>query len=158
MDGFNPVSGVAMIVVILNLGAPLDYHLILGAGLFTAIYILARAPENILVLILRRVSQNRRILIVEDEIPICSMIALRLKKHGYACNCVADGAEAADKIENSRCDLILLDVMLPGLSGFELMDLICPLEIPVIFLTARDAVEDRLRAVSGVRYRLEVET
>lgn len=43
MDGFNPVLGVAMIAVILNLGAPLDYHLILGAGLFTAIYILARA-------------------------------------------------------------------------------------------------------------------
>ena len=42
MDGFNPILGVAMIVVILNLGAPLDYHLILGAGLFTAIYILAR--------------------------------------------------------------------------------------------------------------------
>ena len=129
IDGFNPVLGVAMIVVILNLGAPLDYHLILGAGLFTAIYILARAPENILVLILRRVSQNRRILIVEDEIPICSMIALSLKKHGYVCDCVVDGAEAADKIENSRCDLILLDVMLPGLSGFELMDLICPLEV-----------------------------
>ena len=43
MEGFNPILGVAMIVVILNLGAPLDYHLILGAGLFTAIYILARA-------------------------------------------------------------------------------------------------------------------
>lgn len=43
MESFNPVLGVAMIVVILNLGAPLDYHLILGAGLFTVIYILARA-------------------------------------------------------------------------------------------------------------------
>ena len=43
MEGFNPIWGVSMIVVILNLGAPLDYHLILGAGLFTAIYILARA-------------------------------------------------------------------------------------------------------------------
>lgn len=43
MKGFNPILGIAMIVVILNLGAPLDYHLILGAGLFTAIYILARA-------------------------------------------------------------------------------------------------------------------
>ena len=43
MHGFNPVLGVAMIVVILNLGAPLDYHLIAGAGLFTAIYIIARA-------------------------------------------------------------------------------------------------------------------
>lgn len=43
MKAFNPILGVAMIVVILNLGAPLDYHLILGAGLFTAIYILSRA-------------------------------------------------------------------------------------------------------------------
>lgn len=43
MGSFNPILGIAMIVVILNLGAPLDYHLILGAGLFTAIYILARA-------------------------------------------------------------------------------------------------------------------
>lgn len=43
MDSFNPVLGISMIVVILNLGAPLDYHLILGAGIFTAIYILSRA-------------------------------------------------------------------------------------------------------------------
>lgn len=43
MNGFNPVLGIAMIIVILNLGAPLDYHMILGAGLFTAIYIIARA-------------------------------------------------------------------------------------------------------------------
>lgn len=43
MKAFNPILGVSMIVVILNLGAPLDYHLILGAGLFTAIYILSRA-------------------------------------------------------------------------------------------------------------------
>lgn len=43
MDSFNPVLGLAMIIVILNLGAPLDYHLIFGAGLFTVIYILARA-------------------------------------------------------------------------------------------------------------------
>lgn len=43
MDVFNPVLGIAMIMVILNLGAPLDYHLIAGAGMFTAIYILSRA-------------------------------------------------------------------------------------------------------------------
>lgn len=43
MDSFHPVLGAAMVVVILNLGAPLDYHLIFGAGLFTAVYILARA-------------------------------------------------------------------------------------------------------------------
>jgi DNA-binding response OmpR family regulator len=88
-----------------------------------------------------------RILIVEDEAPISSMIALSLKKHGYACECVADGAEAADQIEDGRYDLILLDVMLPGLSGFELMELIRPLEIPVIFLTARNAVDDRVKGL-----------
>lgn len=43
MQGFNPILGIAMIIVILNLGAPLDYHLILDAGMFTAIYIIARA-------------------------------------------------------------------------------------------------------------------
>lgn len=43
MKDFNPILGVAMIIVILNLGAPLDYHLILGAGLYTAVYILSRA-------------------------------------------------------------------------------------------------------------------
>ena len=43
MATFSPILGLSMIVVILNLGAPLDYHLILGAGLFTAVYILARA-------------------------------------------------------------------------------------------------------------------
>ena len=43
MKGFNPILGISMIIVILNLGAPLDYHLILGAGLFTVIYILSRA-------------------------------------------------------------------------------------------------------------------
>lgn len=48
MQGFNPILGVAMIVVILNLGAPLDYHLILGAGAFTAVYILARAAGKYL--------------------------------------------------------------------------------------------------------------
>ncbi|MBE6059403.1 MAG: potassium transporter [Clostridium sulfidigenes] len=43
MNSFNPILGISMIVVILNLGTPLDYHLILGAGLFTAIYIISRA-------------------------------------------------------------------------------------------------------------------
>ena len=43
MSSFNPILGVSMVIVIINLGAPLDYHLVFGAGLFTAVYILARA-------------------------------------------------------------------------------------------------------------------
>ena len=50
--------------------------------------------------------------------------------------------------EKGRCDLILLDVMLPVVDGFELMEYIRPLEIPVIFITARDSVADR---VTGLR-------
>lgn len=48
MDGVQPILGMAMVVVILNLGAPLDYHLIMGAGLFTAVYILARGAGKYL--------------------------------------------------------------------------------------------------------------
>ena len=58
MQGFNPILGIAMIIVILNLGAPLDYHLILGAGMFTAIYIIARAAGKYFGHILERVLQN----------------------------------------------------------------------------------------------------
>lgn len=88
-----------------------------------------------------------RILIVEDETAISSMVALSLRKHGYFCECVSDGEEAADRIEDGQYDLILLDVMLPGLSGFELMEIIRPRSIPVIFLTARDAVNDRVKGL-----------
>lgn len=88
-----------------------------------------------------------RILIVEDEAAISSMVALSLRKHGYFCECVSDGEEAADRIEDGQHDLILLDVMLPGLSGFELMEIIRPRSIPVIFLTARDAVNDRVKGL-----------
>ena len=88
-----------------------------------------------------------RVLTVEDEAAISSLIALSLKKAGYACDCAFDGAQAADKLQSEDYDLVLLDVMLPGMSGFELMELIRPLGLPVIFLTARDAVDDRVRGL-----------
>lgn len=85
-----------------------------------------------------------KILIVEDEKPISQLIALSLKKAGYSYDCAYDGAVAADKIESEIYDLILLDVMLPEISGFELMPYIKPLGIPVIFLTAKNALKDRV--------------
>ena len=88
------------------------------------------------------------ILIVEDERPISNLLRMSLTKEGYACTCVFDGAEAADLLERSRFDLILLDVMLPQIDGFELMEYIRPMEIPVIFITAKNAVHDR---VTGLR-------
>ncbi len=88
-----------------------------------------------------------RILIVEDERPISNLIRLSLTKEGYSCACAYDGAEAADLLERERYDLVLLDVMLPEIDGFELMELIRPLEVPVIFITAKNAVADRVRGL-----------
>ena len=88
-----------------------------------------------------------QILIVEDEPPISNLIRLSLSKEGYACTCAPDGAAAADLLERGRYDLILLDVMLPEIDGFELMEYIRPMEIPVIFLTAKNAVADRVKGL-----------
>lgn len=87
------------------------------------------------------------ILIVEDEKPISDLLKLSLTGSGYQCTCVYDGTTAADLIDAEAFDLILLDVMLPGLSGFELMDYIRDLGIPVIFLTAKNAVNDRVKGL-----------
>lgn len=88
------------------------------------------------------------ILVVEDEKPISNLIRLSLKKAGYLCTCVYDGSEAADLLEKQSFDLVLLDVMLPGIDGFSLMEYIRPTGIPVIFLTAKNAVSDRVRGLN----------
>lgn len=87
------------------------------------------------------------ILIVEDEKPISELLRLSLTNAGYHCTCVYDGIDAANKIEKEVFDLILLDVMLPGISGFELMDYIRDSGMPVIFITAKNAVSDRVKGL-----------
>ena len=87
------------------------------------------------------------ILIVEDELSIASFIQTGLTASGYRCVCAHDGLTAADLIETQAYDLILLDVMLPGADGFELMDMIRPMNIPVIFITAKSAVADRVKGL-----------
>lgn len=89
------------------------------------------------------------ILIVEDERAISDLLQLNLKRAGYECTCAYDGMQAADLLEESRFDLIILDVMLPKADGFELMEYIRPMEIPVIFLTAKDSIEDRMRGLTS---------
>lgn len=88
-----------------------------------------------------------RILVVEDEQSISNLIAINLKKAGYSCECVFDGVAAADIVEKEYFDLILLDVMLPEIDGFELMTYIKTREIPVIFLTAKTSVADRVKGL-----------
>ena len=93
-----------------------------------------------------------RILIVDDERPIATLIRMSLTKAGYTCVCAYDGLQAADILEKETFDLVLLDIMLPGATGFELMDYIRPLGVPVIFLTAKGAISDR---VQGLRMGAE---
>ena len=88
-----------------------------------------------------------KILIVDDEKPILNLIRISLTNAGYFCDTAADGNEAVEKIDQGNYDLILLDIMLPEIDGFELLDYIRPLGIPVIFLTAKNAVQDRVRGL-----------
>ena len=89
----------------------------------------------------------KKILIVEDEEPISNLIKVNLTAEGYRCACAFDGKVAADFIEKENFDLILLDIMLPEINGYELLEYIIPLEIPVIFLTAKNAVDDRIKGL-----------
>ena len=88
-----------------------------------------------------------RILAVDDEKPIAELLRLSLSRAGYSCVCAYDGIEAANLIEKETFDLILLDIMLPGIDGFELMDYIRATGVPVIFLTAKNAVADRVKGL-----------
>ncbi len=92
------------------------------------------------------------ILIVEDDRQIAELIRVNLASEGYVCTCIHNGVEAADILEQRRFDLILLDIMLPGIDGYELMEYIRPLKIPVIFLTAKTQVND---IVKGLRLGAE---
>lgn len=88
-----------------------------------------------------------QILVVEDEQSISNLIKINLTKAGYACDCAYDGLAAVDMLDKKPYDLVLLDIMLPGADGYEIMDYIAPLEIPVIFLTAKASVADRVKGL-----------
>ncbi len=88
-----------------------------------------------------------KILIVEDEKPINDLIEMNLSEAGYECTCAYDGMTAANILEKERFDLVLLDIMLPEVDGYELLEYIKPMEIPVIFLTAKGSVADRVKGL-----------
>lgn len=88
-----------------------------------------------------------KILIVEDERPISDLLKIGMTKAGYQCVCVYDGNRAIEEIEKQIFDLILLDVMLPGVDGFELMEYIREIGVPVVFLTAKTALNDKLKGL-----------
>ena len=88
-----------------------------------------------------------KILVVEDEEPISNLIRMNLTKAGYYCKCAFDGKEAADIMASEPFDLFLLDIMLPQINGYELMDYAKSLNTPVIFITAMGSVENRVKGL-----------
>jgi len=91
-----------------------------------------------------------RILVVEDDKAISDFIAINLQYTGYEYTVLSDGIEVVTYLEQDHSfDLALLDVMLPGFDGFELMDYMKKYNIPVIYLTAKTDVSSKIKGLRG---------
>ena len=88
------------------------------------------------------------ILVVEDDKPISDLIKMSLKRVGYLCDTALDGEIAIDKINEKTYDLILLDIMLPKITGYSVCELIRKQsQIPIIMLTALDSESDQVKGL-----------
>lgn len=91
------------------------------------------------------------IVIVEDDVDIAELVAYNLERQGWRCTMVHHGGEGWETIQRMRPDLVILDVMLPGMDGMQLFRQMKENEmtrsIPAIFLTARGALDDRLEGL-----------
>ena len=88
-----------------------------------------------------------KILIVEDDANIAKLVEATVAIGGYEGVVCTNGAEAFEKIEHENFDLILLDVMLPDMSGFEIMQKRTNTDSPVIFITAKQELTDKVRGL-----------
>lgn len=92
---------------------------------------------------------GKNILIVEDDEAISNLIKLNLTVAGYQSVQIYNGLEVMPLLQKSTFDLILLDIMLPGLDGFKVLEYIKPFKIPVIFLTAKDGLTDKITGLKS---------
>lgn len=93
-------------------------------------------------------SEKTRILVVDDEVGLATEISVALRAAGYLTRVEHNGSAALETIINTKPDLVLLDIMLPGLGGFQIAkEAIAKTGVPVIFMTARDAVEDKVKGL-----------
>ncbi len=94
--------------------------------------------------------RGRRILVVDDEERMVRFIRLNLEHDGFQVIEAFNGTQAMEKMRTSLPDLILLDVMLPDIDGFEVLRMIREIStVPVIMLTAKGEEEDRVRGLEG---------
>lgn len=89
------------------------------------------------------------ILIVEDEMPINILINRNLKLVGHECVSVYDGEAVLEIIQKYTFDLILLDIMLPKMNGYEVLEIVKEMDIPVIFLTSKSSLSDRVKGLTS---------
>ncbi|MBE6673970.1 MAG: response regulator transcription factor [Ruminococcaceae bacterium] len=89
-----------------------------------------------------------RILVVEDERDLNRFVSLSLRNNGYEVVCAFDGKEGLEKAENERFDLILTDIMMPKMDGYELCESIRSFQpdVPIVFMTAKD---DKISKLTG---------
>jgi two-component system alkaline phosphatase synthesis response regulator PhoP len=96
---------------------------------------------------------EKKVLIVDDEVEIVNMLSLNLEIHGYKVLKAYNGKEALDLARKEELDLILLDVMMPGISGIEvcknLKGNIFTRAIPVIMVSAKDQIADKIEGLSS---------
>lgn len=92
------------------------------------------------------------IIVVEDDVDIAELVAFNLERQGWRCRLVHHGGEGWELIQQQHPDLVILDVMLPGMDGMQIFRAMKENEmtrgIPAIFLTARGALDDRLEGLS----------
>ena len=92
-----------------------------------------------------------QLLIVEDDASVARFLRQAVEEAGHIATVIADGALALERAKSQRFDLILLDVMLPGLSGFEVCRALRSYGsgVPILILTARDTVEDKVAGLDA---------
>jgi two-component system OmpR family response regulator len=95
-------------------------------------------------------SDSNRVLVVDDEPNIVDVVSMALRFHGFSVETAGTGADALAAVSSFRPDLIVLDVMLPDMEGFEVAKRLGAerAATPIVFLTARDAPEDKLRGLT----------
>ena len=92
--------------------------------------------------------KKTRVLIVEDEVRIARFLQMELEHEGFEAETESNGTRAYERIIQEKFDIVLLDVMLPGMDGIEICRRVREISnVPIIMLTARDAVEDRVEGL-----------
>jgi two-component system OmpR family response regulator len=91
-----------------------------------------------------------RVLVVDDEPNIVDVISMALRYEGFAVDSADSGADAIAKVADFRPHLVVLDIMLPDMEGFDVAERLSAkrVDVPIIFLTARDSTEDKVRGLT----------